>query len=86
MRKKAQEAGNLQVFANTEVLDIETTQGTNKPKIEAVVTDKGRIECETVVIASGVWSPRLAEMAGATIPLTPAVHQMAEVGPLDVLV
>ena len=86
MRKKAQEAGNLQVFANTEVLDIETTQGTNKPKIEAVVTDKGRIECETVVIASGVWSPRLAEMAGATIPLTPAVHQMADVGPFDVLV
>ena len=86
MRKRAQEAGNLQVFANTEVLDIETTQGTNKPKIEAVVTDKGRIECETVVIASGVWSPRLAEMAGATIPLTPAVHQMADVGPFDVLV
>ena len=25
-------------------------------------------------------------MAGATIPLTPAVHQMADVGPLDVLV
>ena len=86
MRKKAQAAGNLQVFANTEVLDIETTQGTNKPKVEAVLTDKGRIECETVVIASGVWSPRLAEMAGATIPLTPAVHQMADVGPFDVLV
>ena len=24
-------------------------------------------------------------MAGATIPLTPAVHQMADVGPLEVL-
>ena len=86
MRKRAQDAGNLQVFANTEVLDIETAAGPNKPSVSAVVTDKGRIECETVVIACGVWSPRLAEMAGATIPLTPAVHQMADVGPFDVLV
>ncbi|MDP6284487.1 MAG: FAD-dependent oxidoreductase, partial [Acidimicrobiales bacterium] len=86
MRKKAQESGHLEVFANTEVLDIETTDGVNKPKVVAVVTDKGRIECETVVVACGVWSPRIAEMAGATIPLTPAVHQMADVGPFDLLV
>ncbi len=86
MRKKAQEAGHLAVFANTEVLDIETAEGRNKPRVSAVVTDKGRIECETVVVACGVWSPRIAEMAGATIPLTPAVHQMADVGPFDVLV
>ena len=86
MRKKAQDAGHLEVFANTEVLDIETSAGRNKPRVTAVVTDKGRIECETVVIACGVWSPRIAEMAGASIPLTPAVHQMADVGPFDVLV
>ena len=86
MRKKAQDSGHLQVFANTEVLDIETADGLNKPKIAAVITDKGRIECETVVVACGVWSPRIAEMAGATIPLTPAVHQMADVGPFDILV
>ena len=48
--------------------------------------DRGRIEAEHVVIACGVWSPRIAAMAGANIPLTPAVHQMADVGPLDVLV
>ena len=30
------------------------------------------IEAETVVIACGVWSPLLARMAGAHIPLTPA--------------
>ncbi len=86
MRKKAQDAGVLQVFANTEVFDITTAPGKNKPKITGVVTDKGTIECDTVVIASGVWSPKLAAMAGATIPLTPAVHQMADVGPFDMLV
>ena len=36
----------------------------------------GDIEAETVVIACGVWSPKLGRMAGAAIPLTPAVHQM----------
>jgi glycine cleavage system aminomethyltransferase T/glycine/D-amino acid oxidase-like deaminating enzyme len=81
MRDEAIAKGVLQVFANTEVLDIETDNGA----VKAVVTDKGRIEAEYVVIACGVWSPRLAKMAGATIPLTPAVHQMADVGPIDIL-
>ncbi len=86
MRKRAQDAGHLSVHANTEVLDIETAPGPNGPRVAAVVTDKGRIECSTVAIACGVWSSKLAEMAGATIPLTPAVHQMVDVGPFDVLV
>ena len=81
MREYAQSKGALSVHPMTEVLDIETRRG----RIAAVVTSKGRITCEHVVIACGVWSPRLAKMAGATIPLTPAVHQMIDVGPLDVL-
>ncbi|MCB0989624.1 MAG: FAD-dependent oxidoreductase [Acidimicrobiales bacterium] len=87
-RNEAIEKAGLQVFANTEVLDIETVDepATGRKKVSAVVTDKGRIEAEYVVIASGVWSNRVANMAGATIPLVPAVHQMADVGPIDVLV
>ena len=86
MRQKAQEAGSLKVFANTEVLDIETTEdAVGISRVTAVVTTRGRIEAEYVVIACGVWSNRVANMAGATIPLTPAVHQMADVGPIDVL-
>ena len=81
LREEAQGKGALQVFANTEVMSMETTDGA----ISAVVTNKGRIEAEYVVIACGVWSPRIAEMAGATIPLTPAVHQMADVGPIEIL-
>lgn len=82
MREEAVAGGHLVVSANTEVLDIETVAGA----VRAVVTDQGRIETTHVVIACGVWSPRIAAMAGATIPLTPAVHQMADVGPIDVLV
>ncbi len=78
--------GALQVFANTEVLDVETQpQPYGRPRVAAVVTNRGRIEADYVVIACGVWSPRIATMAGATIPLTPAVHQMADVGPIDIL-
>lgn len=85
-RDGARAKGALQVLSNTEVLDIETEEdGTGRPRVSAVVTDKGRIETEYVVIACGVWSPRIAAMAGATIPLTPAVHQMADVGPIDIL-
>ena len=46
-----------------------------------VRTTEGDIETEIVVIACGVWSPKLARMAGACIPLTPAVHQMIDIGP-----
>jgi glycine cleavage system aminomethyltransferase T/glycine/D-amino acid oxidase-like deaminating enzyme len=81
MREEAADAGAVAVFANTEVVDIEVDDG----RVRAVVTDRGRIECEHVAIACGVWSPRIAAMAGANIPLTPAVHQMADVGPIDIL-
>ena len=81
MRERAQALGALTVSPNTEVLDLEVAEGT----IRAVVTDRGRIEADYVVIACGVWSPRLARMAGATIPLIPAVHQMIDVGPIPVL-
>ncbi|MEE2960312.1 MAG: FAD-dependent oxidoreductase [Myxococcota bacterium] len=86
MREQAQEKEVLEVFANTEVLDLEVEPSPFKrPRIKAVVTDRGRIEADVVVIACGVWSPRIATMAGATIPLTPAVHQMADVGPIEIL-
>src|SRR6476646_8285302 len=40
------------------------------------------IATDTIVVACGVWSPRVARLAGASIPLTPAVHQMIDVGPV----
>jgi len=77
MRERAQEKG-AQVFANTEVLGIDVEDG----RVKRVRTSRGDLETGVVVIACGVWSPRIAEMAGASIPLTPAVHQMIDVGPV----
>ena len=78
MRERAQEAGALTVSPLTEVLGIDVEHG----RVRRVRTTRGDIEAEVVVIACGVWSPRIARMAGATIPLTPAVHQMIDVGPV----
>jgi glycine cleavage system aminomethyltransferase T/glycine/D-amino acid oxidase-like deaminating enzyme len=77
MRERAQAKG-AQIFANTEVLGIDVDEG----HVQRVRTSRGDIETNTVVIACGVWSPRIARMAGASIPLTPAVHQMIDVGPV----
>ena len=78
MREKAIEMGALKSFANIEVLGMDVEDG----RIRRVRTDHGDIEAEYVVIATGCWSPRLAKMAGASIPLTPAVHQMKDIGPV----
>jgi glycine cleavage system aminomethyltransferase T/glycine/D-amino acid oxidase-like deaminating enzyme len=78
MRERAVEAG-MTVAANTEVLGLDVERG----RITRVRTDRGDIEADRVVIACGCWSPRIAAMAGARIPLTPAVHQMLDIGPVE---
>src|ERR1700739_3439625 len=78
MRERAMEAG-MTVAANTEVLDLDVEHG----RIVRVRTDRGDIEADRVVIACGCWSPRIARMAGARIPQTPAVHQMIDIGPVE---
>ncbi len=78
MRERAAEAGALTVLANTETTGMDVERG----RIRRVHTSRGTIEAEIVVIACGVWSPLLARMAGAHIPLTPMVHQMIDVGPV----
>jgi glycine cleavage system aminomethyltransferase T/glycine/D-amino acid oxidase-like deaminating enzyme len=76
MRERASGDG-LTVASNTEVLGIDVEGG----RVRRVRTTRGDVEAERVVIASGAWSPRLARMAGASIPLTPMIHQMIDIGP-----
>ncbi len=76
MRERSTQA--LTVCAKTEVLGIDVVHG----RVRRVRTTEGDIEAETVVITCGVWSPRIGRMAGTHIPLTPAVHQMIDVGPV----
>jgi glycine cleavage system aminomethyltransferase T/glycine/D-amino acid oxidase-like deaminating enzyme len=77
MRERAVAAG-LRVIPDTEVSMIYVAAG----RVQGVATSRGDIEAERVVIATGAWSPKLARMAGARIPLTPMIHQKVKVGPV----
>jgi glycine cleavage system aminomethyltransferase T/glycine/D-amino acid oxidase-like deaminating enzyme len=78
MREQAQAAGALTVISGAEVLEITVAA----ERVTGVVTSEGEIATENVVICCGVWSPKVAALAGARLALTPAVHQMISVGPI----
>ena len=79
MRERAEQLDALTVVAGAEVLGIDKTAD---GRLAGVRTSKGDIATDVVAICCGVWSPRIARMAGARIPLTPIVHQMISVGPI----
>ncbi len=56
----------------TQVLSIETENG----KVCAVETNKGRIECEKVVLCSGAWARELAQTADIDLPVMPQRRQI----------
>jgi glycine cleavage system aminomethyltransferase T/glycine/D-amino acid oxidase-like deaminating enzyme len=78
MREYAMQQDALTTVPNVEVLGIDVEGG----RIRRVRTTAGDVETDNVVVATGVWSPKIAAMAGVHIPLTPAVHQMISVGPV----
>jgi glycine/D-amino acid oxidase-like deaminating enzyme len=53
-----------QIFTNTAVRGIELTAG----RISGVVTERGRIACQSVVLAGGAWSRLFAGNAGLDLP------------------
>jgi 4-methylaminobutanoate oxidase (formaldehyde-forming) len=55
----------------TRVTGIDVVNG----QVRAVDTTQGRISTEIVVVATGIWSPRIGRMAGVSIPLVPMQHQ-----------
>ncbi len=52
------------VFTNCAVRGVETTGG----KVSGVVTEKGRIACDAVIMAGGVWSRMFSKGLGLTLP------------------
>ena len=79
MREEAEQSGALTVVAGTEVTGISKDKD---GRVATVHTTSGDIATTVAAICCGVWSPRIAAMAGARIPLTPIVHQMISVGPI----
>jgi sarcosine oxidase subunit beta len=69
--KKALENGANIAF-ETEVFSIETQSG----KVKSVATNKGKIECEKIVLATGAWAKNLAKTAGIDLPVEPQKRQI----------
>src|SRR6266852_408354 len=60
-----------EIETRTTVTGIETRDG----RVVAVATDKGRIECEVVVDAAGMYAPEIARLVGVDLPIIPFGHQ-----------
>jgi sarcosine oxidase subunit beta len=73
----AQKKG-VKVETFTRVMGFEQSRGA----VTKVLTDRGEIACETVVIASGAWSPQVASLAGVTLPNEPHRHEICSSEPL----
>ena len=78
---KAAKMEGAQIFEKTPVEKILIK---NK-KIVGVQTKFGKIDCEYVVIATGMWSRQIGEDIGVSIPLYPNEHFYIITEPLDKL-
>lgn len=46
-------------------------------RVNSILTDRGRVECEIVVLATGVWTRPVGRMFGLDIPVAALQHQYA---------
>ena len=79
MLAKAAKLEGAQIFEKSPVEKILTK---NK-KIEGVIVNGQKIECEYVVLASGMWSRQIGKKTGVSVPLYPAEHFYIITEPID---
>jgi 4-methylaminobutanoate oxidase (formaldehyde-forming) len=71
---KAARKRGVRILENTRVINLELSNYAKLPCASAVVTDKGRIDCETFVIACGAWSRDVGKLARVNVPLHAVEH------------
>lgn len=70
---EAARQNGVDLFLNTMIQDIET----DNRRIKAVITEKGRIYCNTLINAAGAWADEICFKAtGMHIPVTPVKGQI----------
>lgn len=77
----AEQEGSAAFYGETRVTDIEVENG----RVQAVVTEKGRIQTEQVLLCTNIWAPVLADKLGIKIPLMAVEHQYLISEPLAAL-
>jgi sarcosine dehydrogenase len=66
------------IFENVRVTGFEM----KGERIVAVLTDQGRVACETVVNCAGQWARQVGALAGIEVPLQPVKHQYIVTEPI----
>jgi glycine/D-amino acid oxidase-like deaminating enzyme len=67
------------IFTQCAVRGLETQAG----RVSAVVTEKGAIACDTVVLAGGAWSRRFCGNLGVALPQLTVVNSVMRTEPID---
>ena len=75
---KGARAGGVKIQQDTRVTGFES----RNRRINRVLTDKGAIDCETVVIAAGIWSRAVGRLMGVRIPAAALEHQYMVTEPM----
>jgi sarcosine dehydrogenase len=70
LAKGARQSG-VTIAEGVKVTGIEVEAG----RVRAVITDKGQIACDKLVICAGQWSREIGRMAGVNVPLAAVQHQ-----------
>lgn len=78
MAEKARELGAV-ILQNCAVRKIETSNG----RVTGLVTEKGRIDCQALVIAGGAWSRLLCAGIGITLPQLKVRSTVLRTTPVD---
>ena len=60
-----------------------SSSAAGRRRVAGVETDQGRIECEVVVNAGGMYSHEIGRLAGVDVPVVPMAHQYAITRPRD---
>ena len=77
LARAAQDNG-ASVLTQCAVRGVETTAG----RISGVVTERGRISCDAVVVAGGAWSSLLCKRQGIRLPQLKVLASVTRVEPL----
>ncbi|RNC90751.1 MAG: FAD-dependent oxidoreductase [Oricola sp.] len=77
--ENAEKSGKLTTFANLPATDLVIEDG----RIAGVVTRRGTIRANHVIVCAGLWGRLIAEMAGEDLPVMPIDHPLLWFGPYD---
>lgn len=76
---RAAQKNGVQIFQNCAVRGYEKQAG----NIASIVTEKGEVKCQTLVLAAGAWSRRFLHNMGEEFPQLSVLNSVMRTVPLD---